>query len=42
MKAKEKAAAVIRVAVVAVVAEAGVIYFLARDWETQRRPAGAD
>ncbi|MEX3514839.1 MULTISPECIES: hypothetical protein [unclassified Corynebacterium] len=63
MKAKEKATAVIRVAVlaaltmlavgfalngsiagtvVAVVAGAGPIYFLVRDWETLRRPAGAD
>ena len=28
--------------VVAVVAGAGLIYFLVRDWETLRRPAGAD
>ncbi|WP_256381266.1 hypothetical protein [Corynebacterium sp. HMSC04H06] len=41
MKAKEKATVVIRVAVVVVVG-AGVIYFLARDWETLRRPADAD
>lgn len=63
MKAKEKATAVIRVAVlaalamlavgfalngsiagavVAVVAGATLIYFLARDWETLRRQGGTD